>query len=178
MSQIVDFFVNNKTGPRNMTLDQVLNLSNTQFEASHDIIQWLFPLHEKSYHSLNSPVLSQDDIDKLSNSNLAQSNMRRNLIRFQKFLGINEFNDIKRQNAWAFKGNHNLLRITRAIRSLRLFNLTTEAHQLYNDVIGVIANKDIPNTAKYWEDAWKQDKHESMTKRFLEEKNINIMSED
>lgn len=50
-SPIVDFYLGGQDS-KGRTLDDILAFSDQQFEAGHDFIQWIFPLHEKSLHSI------------------------------------------------------------------------------------------------------------------------------
>ena len=173
MSQIVDFFKEIGTDHAGRTLSQLLKFTDGQLEASHDSIQWLMPLHERSYHSKTAPVLTQEDVSALQDPKI-QENMLKVLKRFQHFLGIDSFDMIK-QARWCYDGNHNLLRVTRAIRSLRLFGLEKEAKELYNMVLVTAMNNGVNNeTIGFWYDALKAPLFSSMTRRFLEMKKIDL----
>ncbi len=77
------------------------------------------------------------DIAELSASEVAKDNMRTSIQHFRSFLGIGDPPDPQRQR-WARNGDHNLLRVTRAIRSARLFGLEEEGKALYNAVMQVV----------------------------------------
>ena len=83
-----------------------------QAESTHDYIQWLFPLDELSRSVNGAPVLTELDIDDIKESSLAQASLARSAIWFLGFL--------ERNQHWVTKYDHNHLRITRAIKSLRL----------------------------------------------------------
>ena len=175
MSQITEFFINDGTDHRHRTLEDWLSSSDNSIEASHDKIQWIFPLHEISFHSTNSPVLTPDDIEELQSSETSRDNVKRALIRFTKFLGILAPANEKRQKSWCHTGNHNLLRITRAIRSLRLFGLEKQAQKFHEVVTNIGKQYNIAkNTFSYWDDAMNADLYGSMTKRFLDEREIKL----
>lgn len=171
MSKIVDFYLDG-TDDKGRSIADILNWSDSKIEAVHDFIQWVFPLHEKSLHSINTPVLSKEDIDILSNSDIARANMSACLDRFSDFLGLNN-NDQKKINFWANEGNHNLLRITRIIRSLRLFGLEFEAVDFYNKVISIGKDNSLPMvTMQFWSNALVGEINGSLTEKFLELKRL------
>ena len=123
MSKLVDFFVSGGTDHEGRTLDNILVASDGALEASHDYIQWMFPLHEKSFHSTHAEVLNGDDINVLTTSDVARDNMLKSYNRICKFFGVCDYYDTRKHAQWCYRGNHNLLRATRIIRSLRLFGL-------------------------------------------------------
>ena len=90
----------------------LLKQTNHQAETTHDYIQWLFPLDEPSRSVNGVPVLTKLEIDEIRQSSLTQANLVKSARWFLGFL--------ERNNRWITKYNHNHLRITRVIKSLRL----------------------------------------------------------
>lgn len=169
MSKVTDFFINEGTDHKGRTHADLVNFTDAEFEACHDHIQWMFPLHERSYHAKSDeiPILTEEDIDILLLSHKASEAMRKGFKRFIKFLLSSD--------TWCQNGNHNLLRITRVIRSLRLFGKDDIAKRMHEQVTLAGKAYDLdPVTFKYWDDALKQPLMHSMTKRFLDEKRIDI----
>lgn len=187
MSQIVDFF-NGGTMPLTdrvlsrhasrsdgITIKEILTLSNIDLETSHALIQWIFPLHEKSYHTKYSPVLSPDDIKELRASEIVRGNMKKLLDRFNQFYGLDKHLNDGLHLFWCNDGNHNLLRITRIIRSLRLFGMDDDAEHFYNQVIAIADKRKInEGTKDFWARALVAPEMESMTDKFLEMKRMDI----
>lgn len=177
MSDITEFYINGGQDHQGRTLESMLDMPDAVFEASHDFIQTLFPLHEKSYHARVSPIITQEDASEFQGSDVARRNMRRALLRFVSFLGIGDPPDMKRISFWCHPGNHNMLRITRAIRSLRLFGLDEEAKFLFGRVLAyhkmLIGDKE-HTTKEYWESALKGGLFDSITKRFLSDRHIEV----
>lgn len=175
MSDITEYFANGGLDHQFRTPKDILKWDDNRWEATHDFIQWAFPLHEKSYHNINSPVLTPDDIEFLRNSAEAKANMIAIYDRFNRFLGLGNHEDKNRQKWWAHIGNHNLLRITRAIRSLRLFGLDSLAQELYENLQDVHNDFPLPDkTWEYWDNALNQEIDESMTRKFLDERRIDL----
>ena len=97
-----------------------------QAESTHDYIQWLFPLDEPSRSVNGAPVLTELDIDEIKESSLAQANLAKSASWFLGFL--------RRNQHWVTKYDHNHLRITRAIKSLRLLASNEAADEFKNMV--------------------------------------------
>lgn len=93
-------------------LDDVLDGGNDELENRHDYIQWLFPLAEPSGAVPGSPVLSGDDIAAIHASPRARANLLAAAERMKRFYS--------ETGRWKAGPDHNHLRITRIIRSLRL----------------------------------------------------------
>ena len=112
MTEIVGFLEGKTPDHRGRILAMLLQQTDHQAETTHDYIQWLFPLDEPSRSVNDVPILTDLDIDEIRQSSLAQANLAKSARWFLGFL--------ERNNHWITKYNHNHLRITRAIKSLRL----------------------------------------------------------
>jgi hypothetical protein len=110
--EIVGFLEGKLPDHRGRILDMLLQQTDHQAEATHDYIQWMFPLDEPSRSVNGVPLLTELEIDEIRQSSLAQANLGESA---RWFIGFLERND-----HWITKYNHNHLRITRVIRSLRL----------------------------------------------------------
>jgi len=109
---IVGFLEGKIPDHRGRILAMLLQQTDHQAETTHDYIQWLFPLDEPSRSVNGAPVLTELEIDQIRQSSLAQANLVKSA---RWFLGFLERND-----HWITNYNHNHLRITRVIKSLRL----------------------------------------------------------
>ena len=109
---IVGFLEGKTPDHRGRTLTMVLAFSDERAEQAHDCIQWLFPLDEPSGSVHGAPVLSDLDIDEIKRSPAAQANLIKASEWFFQFLNRNQ--------RWIATHDHNQLRITRVIKSLRL----------------------------------------------------------
>ena len=130
-------------------------------EECHDYVQWLFPLHEESAFALVYPILTAPQVAALAASEEARSRMRAAEARFRVFLGfpaagaaggapvLNE-----RTQLWAHRGDHNLLRVTRIIRSLRFFGLDELSAAFWRDVDAVAVAAGLGDvTRAFWRQA-------------------------
>ena len=107
-------------------LQDILNFSDYEIENTHDFIQWVFPLEEASRSNFTAPVLEKFEIEEIRSSNVAKINI---INASQWYLSF-----LKRQNHWIRDYDHNHLRITRVIKSLRLLVSNESADSFYNDI--------------------------------------------
>jgi len=125
-----------------------LRQTDHQAEATHDYIQWFFPLDEPSRSVNGAPVLTELDIEEIKESILVQGNLAKSA---RWFLGFLERND-----HWIKKYNHNHLRITRVIKSLRLLASDKAADEFKNIVfeyLGDDLNLIDPKARSFWNSA-------------------------
>lgn len=121
------------------TLDEILGWPDEELEAVHDFIQWLFPLPEQSGANPSAPVLDAATIEVFRGSKDLQQRLRQSFLRMLRFYGLELHDGVVQQAAnfsarsanWLNPGNHNHLRLTRMLRSLRLLGLTAESAALY-----------------------------------------------
>ena len=126
---IVGFLEGKTPDHRGRSLAMLLQQTDHQAEATHDYIQWLFPLDEPSRSVNGAPVLTELDIDEIKESILAQGNLAKSASWFLGFL--------ERNNHWITKYNHNHLRITRVIKSLRLLASDEAADEFREKVLAL-----------------------------------------
>jgi hypothetical protein len=107
-------------------LQDILNFSDYEIENTHDFIQWVFPLAEASRSNFTAPVLEKFEIEEIRSSNVAKINI---INASQWYLSF-----LKRQNHWIRDYDHNHLRITRVIKSLRLLVSNETADSFYDDI--------------------------------------------
>ncbi|MGV3577503.1 opioid growth factor receptor-related protein [Brevundimonas sp.] len=119
MSAIVDFLKGAGTDGAGRTVFEVVAMSDQDVEQNHDFIQWLFPLAELSGANRRAPVLSPADVKEIHASGLAQIALAAATDRMAHFY--------IRHGHWLVDHDHNHLRITRIIKSLRLLRGPGEA---------------------------------------------------
>ena len=148
MSPIQRFLTGDGTDGAGRAIAEVLALDDEALERRHDFIQWLFPLAEPSGAVPGSPVLTAEDVVAIRGSDAAQSNLRAAAERMLQFYRNTE--------AWLGGFDHNHLRITRIIRSLRLLAGHEAADGFKQDIRerALAADAHInPVTLKYWREA-------------------------
>ena len=130
--EIVGFLEGKTPDHRGRTLSIVLRQTDHQAETTHDYIQWLFPLDEPSRSVIGAPVLNELDIEDIRHSELAQQNLVKSASWFLGFL--------ERNDHWITRYDHNHLRITRVIKSLRLLASDEAADEFMDKAIALAGN--------------------------------------
>ena len=143
---IVGFLEGKTPDHRGRTLSMVLAFSDERAEQTHDYVQWLFPLDEPSESVQGAPVLSDLDIDEIKKSQAAQANLIKASEWFFQFLNRNQ--------GWIAKYDHNQLRITRAIRSLRLLVGDIEADNFRQSIFDYLG-EDVDLIGEKAKSLWK-----------------------
>ncbi|MHB1425359.1 MAG: opioid growth factor receptor-related protein [Gemmataceae bacterium] len=167
MSQLIDFYRGQSTDSEGRLLPDIWSWNDARWEEVHDFIQWLFPLVEPSRFNADAPLLTPKDIAAFPSEELLRANLRKSFERVLTFLGLSLAEDgavVEGPNfsarvgeVWSFP-NHNWLRITRILRSLRLLGLRTEAEALYRRLEIFFHSKRFPipsDTFRYWTEAVK-----------------------
>jgi len=155
---IVSFLEGKSEDYRGRTFASMLGWSDRELESCHDQVQWIFPLHEESRHANTYPVLTKDVVEKARGSNEVKCNLVKAKHMFERFLGVGECDDPDIQRRWCRDRNHNLLRVTRIIRSLRLLGLEDDARDFHAKVYAVGQRLGVNKTTLgYWDRALKDD---------------------
>ena len=148
MTSIQAFLEGAGTNNSNWLLSDNWKINDTQIENTHTFIQWVFPTDEPSRATPGSPVLDEEQILKIQNSEQAKQNLSKSADWFLNFL--------RRNNYWQYAHDHNHLRITRMIKSLRLLCGDDEADyfkEQFWQLLGTDISKIPSKTIEYWEDA-------------------------
>ena len=127
---ILNFLIGNQEDSSNRCIQDIWEMNDREIENTHNFIQWIFPLSERSEAVPNSPIVSEEEIYQIKNSELAQNNIKKSSDWFLGFLERNKY--------WICYSNHNHLRITRAIKSLRLIHSNKEAEKFKTDIFNLI----------------------------------------
>ena len=164
-TSLVSFFTGDGCDLKGRKIGDMLAMSDLQLDWTHDFIQTLFPLTERSEHEPNAPILTPTDVSLLRASPEARRRMLTALVRMSNFFGAPPFADPEHVGMppfWALQSsNHNHKRITRMIKSLRLFGMEQEAREFYAgicavaDAVGPMSEDGgvTPLTRTFWKDA-------------------------
>jgi len=141
VSALLDFLRGDGRDARGRSIAEIWALSNEDIERRHDFIPWLFPLDTASAAVPEPPVLGAEEVAILRRDRAIRANLRRSLDRMLAFYGlawdserrvIGLGRDFREQAVvWLSPGNHNLLRLTRILRSLVLAGETDAAGALF-----------------------------------------------
>ena len=105
---------------------ELLSMSDEDFESKHGFIQWAFPTQESSNQVSNAPVLDLETAVWLAEKPEVSAFLEAMTVRFLEFLSVNDH--------WKQHYNHNHLRISRAILSLRILHSWELADWFYSKV--------------------------------------------
>ena len=130
---LVDFL--NGTGPdhQGRYLRDIWDFNDNAIEQTHDFIQWMFPLREKSMSVPGVPTLSANDVEEIRACEVARTNLEKSAQWYLEFL--------QRNDHWIRSYDHNHLRITRAIKSLRLLLSKEKAEAFLNSVFEITGDR-------------------------------------
>ena len=106
--------------------DSLLMMPDHKFESNHGFTQWAVPTAGKSNHNFNAPVLDLCSAILLAERNDVSKFFENMSVRFLEFL--------KRNDHWKSRYNHNHLRFSRAIDSLRPLHSWELADWFYGQV--------------------------------------------
>lgn len=134
-SLLVSFYLGLSTDNRGRRIDEIHAWDYDTLEDVHNYIQWLFPLAARSSVNPDAPILDAEQIAAFRSSDELKARL---LESFKVMLGFYGFRcedtggaiEIKksveypqRNRNWLSQGNHNYLRITRILTSLRILGL-------------------------------------------------------
>ena len=130
------------------SLQDIWDFSDEEIERTHDFVQVIFPINKPSMAVSHGFYLDSEAlIEQIKNNPEAKKNIVKSVNWFFSFLARNTY--------WNQKYNHNQLRITRVIESLRLLVSNEEADKFYRSVLELIEedNKVNLDTLIFWQNA-------------------------
>ena len=131
------------TDHRSRSWKEILAWNDDALEDEHDFIQWLFPLTEPSGVNPHAPLLSPDEMRQFHRSAQVQARVGNAFRRMLSFYGLQmkeaggeiqiskAGNYPTRSQNWITPSNHNFLRVTRILKSLRLLGLPKHADAFF-----------------------------------------------
>lgn len=143
--QLVAFLEGSGTDSRSRRLVDIWQFDDDEIEYTHDFIQWMFPLKEASGSNFSAPTLLASEVDFIRSSAECQQNLKTSASWILAFF--------KRSEEVARFTNHNHLRVTRIIKSLRLLHSDQMADQFKQDVLAIIQKRQArinPVTVAFW----------------------------
>lgn len=135
-SPVVDFLTGAGPDGAGREIFAVLALDDPALEATHDFIQWLFPLRERSGANPDAPTLTAADVEAIRESGLAEAALAAATDRMAIFY--------LRNGHWLTASDHNHLRITRMIKSLRLLLGDAQADAFRDLILARVAEAGSP----------------------------------
>ena len=124
------FLTNKEPDFKGRFLHDILCFSDEDIENTHDFIQLLFPLDVQSNNAFHGYYLdTEKSVRDIRSNDLAQKNIIKSSKWFLDFL--------ERDDSWLRWHDHNYLRITRIIKSLRLLVSDYEANAFYQSILNL-----------------------------------------
>ena len=161
---LIAFYRDGACDDSGRTLEEILAGPDDRLEAVHDFIQWIFPLPEPSGANPSAPTLTPEAIQTFRASAEMRGRLRQSFERMLRFYGLlwNEGHVERasgfaaRAQNWLHPMNHNHLRLTRMLRSLRLLGLEAESAALFGALDSIY--RDFPGritgrTYQFWRNA-------------------------
>jgi len=150
---LVLFYRGEVTDSEGRRLNEIQSWEFDRLEYTHDYIQWLFPLKTRSGANPDAPVLDAAQIEAFRGDDELKKRMLKSFKIMLAFYGLRceetkagisvspspEFRQRKRN--WLNPYNHNYLRITRIITSLRLLGLEPYARAFLDCLAQVYAEE-------------------------------------
>lgn len=85
---IVNFYLGRSRDDRNRRLEDIWTWDNHRLEATHDYIQWFFPLRKRSQFNPKAPILTSLTIDAFRNNEELRKRLRISFNTMLKFYGF------------------------------------------------------------------------------------------
>ncbi len=123
---------------RGRLLPDILRADDDWLEATHDFVQWLFPLPEPSAVNPGAPLAGPEVRQAFRDDPLLRGHLHASFLRMLRFYGLALGNDgvvrpaqnWAQRSAWFRHGGHNDLRITRILRSMNVLGRGEDARAL------------------------------------------------
>ena len=142
------FLTNQENDFKGRNLDLIWQYSDAEIDGNHDFIQLIFPTNKPSRNSFHGYYLDNELlIEQLRSNVLVKENLLKSAAWFLSFLSRNK--------SWVSGYDHNQLRITRAIESLRLLVSDEAANEFFQSILSLVKDPTSINSAtiKFWEEA-------------------------
>lgn len=167
MSEILKFYRGIATNHAGFNLAEMYDWSHDRLEADHEYIQWMFPSNEPSLMHHEAPVLTKEDAQTFQDSPVLRSRVLQSLDTILDFYGFRRTNEsiepVERPNPHKriASFNHNMLRITRILKCLRLTG-HEEVAQSFFKALQPWKTWLSGNCWSYWENAANEDLWEEL----------------
>ncbi|MCB1110767.1 MAG: hypothetical protein KDK64_07265 [Chlamydiia bacterium] len=125
MKHFIDFYLGKAPNQEGVTIEEILAYSDEELERHHNFIQWLFPLTTPSSVNPHVPLVTPKIIAAFKENRALQDQLLRATKVMLHFYGLTFSKDqVLKDKTFQEKkhriAGHNLLRITRILKSLVL----------------------------------------------------------
>lgn len=153
-STIISFYEEKFPDLYGRYLSDILTMDDSWLERTHNYIQILFPNKDPSSFNPDAPLLTDEVITEFKSRPELKIAVKRSLDRMFLFYRMRDNNA---HPWWITKNNHNYLRCTRILHTLRAFKMYEELDDFYINLMWrYINNKDIieESVFNYWKEAY------------------------
>ncbi|KAH6673150.1 opioid growth factor receptor conserved region-domain-containing protein [Halenospora varia] len=158
---LLAFYAGTGTDRRGRSLSQILSWNASNLERYHDYIQTLFPLPERSAVDWHAPIIDAQVFKAFRERDDLKENLEKAFKKIMWFYGFEvervenklvvdkgpDFNS--NPKVWNHRYDHNHLRISRIIRSLRVLGLEEEAQGFWA-ALSKYSNGPNSRSREYW----------------------------
>jgi Opioid growth factor receptor (OGFr) conserved region. len=143
--RIVAFYRHDAADHRGRTLREMWTWDHDRLEMVHDYIQWLFPLREPSMFNSSAPLVTDETVSAFADDAALRQALKHSLVMMLDFYGLalHEEQDgrvrvsesasfASRRGNWVVPYNHNHLRLTRILTSVRTLGLPAYSIALFD----------------------------------------------
>jgi hypothetical protein len=135
MNRLLAFYADAGTDHRGRSRHDILREDDAWLEATHDYVQWLFPLSEPSGVLASAPLVDAEVAAAFASDATLRDALQASYHRMLAFYGLAETGDsvgkgpnwLQRKRNWFTHPTHNNLRITRILKSLCALGLPAHA---------------------------------------------------
>lgn len=159
MSEILKFY-RDQPNASGYTWSEVMGWDDERWEVTHDFIQWVFPTDEVSEFNHFAPMMTKDEayclsgeLDELTGTQpviLVGERYLASIARAKAFLKIGKYEDDSKRAHWVSMWNHNVLRISRMIRSICLVRGWKAATIVREEALSVGQGFVSKDSIEYW----------------------------
>lgn len=165
---LLQFYLGQRTDSAGRMIDDILVWDDNLLEDTHDYIQWLFPLRERSAYNATAPLLDEACVQAFRSNEELRTRLKSSFSVLLKFYGFTRKEEngqvvVSRTDAffrkaenWLTPHNHNFLRITRILKCLTTLGLPQDAaafekalEEVYGEYEAIIGKE----TLRYWREA-------------------------
>ena len=153
---LIPFYLNATKNNNGLGLEEIWMMTDEELENDHEIVQWVFPTIEESNFNPEAPLLKNVDIQLWNANPQLIDNLRTSFNRYLKLFGLKyeegKIADTDMKDVWKYP-NHNWMRVTRILNSLKTLGLTEESEAFYDFL--KVRFKDATGLAKQSFSCWK-----------------------
>lgn len=163
---LVQFYKGVAPDNRGRRLEDILAWGDDELEYTHDYIQWLFPIATVGVNPF-APPANAATIEAFHDDASLRHALCRSFDRMLAFYGLERSGDeivpradFASHRQWLTAGNHNHLRLTRIMKSLRLFGLDVDVRALHGCLIRIADSEHAAgrrsisaDTIRFWNEA-------------------------